>query len=233
MVHEATPQMRMRLAAAGLVAVAAIVSPRAAAQQPRAADCVVIGTPKPALTYTYSRTERGATVEYSTQWEEVTATGSRQRTTRAGRGGGTSNNVSRHRVENDVSIIQETVQSGAGEGGAFTSTTTFEPGVVGDPFGRACAGRSWPIASITAINRSGRGTFSAKSDAGELKILGIRERVIVPAGTFDTIHYTRTTTSARGTVVDEYWKSTEHGVTVKHQSTLLGTFTTEVLQSIQ
>jgi hypothetical protein len=204
-----------------------------AATQVRAADCVALGTPKPTLTYTYIRTERGASVEYATQWEEVTDTGSRQHTTRAGRGGGTSNNVSRHRVENDVSIIQETVQSGADGSGAFTSTTVFEPGVVGDPFGRACAGRSWPIASVTAINRSARGTFSARSDAGELKILGIHERLIVPAGTFDTIHYTRTTTSARGTIVDEYWKSIEHGVTVKHQSTVLGTFTTEVLQSIR
>jgi hypothetical protein len=203
------------------------------ATQVRAANCVALGTPNPSLTYTYVRTERGATVEYSTQWEEVTDTGSRQRTTRAGRGGGTSNNVSRHRVENDVTIIRETVQSGTDGSGAFTSTTVFEPGVVGDPFGRACAGRTWPIASVTAINRSARGTFSAKSDAGELKILGLNERVIVPAGTFDTIHYTRTTTSARGTVVDEYWKSIEHGVTVKHQSTLIGMFTTEVLHSIR
>jgi hypothetical protein len=204
------------------------------AAQVRAADnCVALGTPNSSLTYTYVRTERGATVEYSTQWEEVTDTGSRQRTTRAGRGGGTSNNVSRHRIENDVSVIQETVQSGSDGSGAFTSTTVFEPGVVGDPFGRACAGRSWPIASVTAINRSARGTFSAKSDAGELKILAVKERIIVPAGTFDSIHYTRTTTSARGTIVDEYWKSIEHGVTVKHQSTLLGTVTTEVLQSIR
>ena len=194
---------------------------------------MALGTPNPSLTYTYIRTERGATVEYSTQWEEVTDTGSRQRTTRAGRGGGTSNNVSRHRVENDVSIILETVQSGTDGSGPFTSTTVFEPGVVGDPFGRACAGRSWPIASVTAINRSARGTFSAKSDAGELKMLGIHERVTVAAGTFDTIHYTRTTAGARGTIVDEYWKSIEHGVTVKHQSTLIGMFTTEVLQSIR
>ena len=83
-----------------------------AAAQPRA-NCVALGTPNPSLTYTYIRTERGASVEFATQWEEVTPTGSRQRTTRAGRGGGSSNNVSRHRIENDVSIIQETVQNGS------------------------------------------------------------------------------------------------------------------------
>jgi hypothetical protein len=225
----------MRLSSAAALAIVAAIGvaldSAPAATQVR--SCVALGTPNPSLTYTYARTERGATVEYSTQWEEVTDSGSRQRTTRAGRGGGTTNNVSRHRVENDVSIIQETVQSGTDSGAAFTSTTVFEPGVVGEPFGRACAGRSWPIASVTAINRSARGTFSAKSDAGELELLGVNERVIVPAGTFDTIHYTRTTTSARGTVVDEYWKSIEHGVTVKHQSTRIGMFTTEVLHSIR
>jgi len=225
--------MRMSSAVAILAAIGVGLPGALAAVQVRPADCVALGTPNPSLTYTYVRTERGTTVEYSTQWEEVTDTGSRQRTTRAGRGGGTSNNVSRHRVENDVSIIQETVQSGTDGTGPFTSTTVFEPGVVGDPFGRACAGRSWPIASVTAINRSARGTFSAKSDAGELKMLGIRERITVAAGTFDTIHYTRTTAGARGTIVDEYWKSIEHGVTVKHQSTLIGMFTTEVLQTIR
>ena len=227
----------MRLSSAAALAIVAAIGvaldSAPAATQVRSGNCVALGTPNPSLTYTYVRTDRGATVEYSTQWEEVTDTGSRQRMTRAGRGGGTSNNVSRHRVENDVSIIQETVQSGTDGSGAFTSTTTFEPGVLGDVFGRACAGRSWPIASVTAFNRSGRGTVSAKTDAGELTILGVNERVIVPAGTFDTIHYTRTTTSARGTVVDEYWKSIEHGVTVKHQSTRIGMFTTEVLHSIR
>ena len=64
-------------------------------------------------------------------------------------------------------------------------------------------------------------------------MLGIHESVKVPAGTFDTVHYTRTTAGARGTIVDEYWKSIEHGVTVKHSSTLLGMTTTEVLQSIR
>jgi hypothetical protein len=195
------------------------------------ADCVTLGTPKPALKYTYRLTgARGTTSEYTNQWDEVTATGSRMRTTRAG---GTSNNVSRHRVVDDVSVIEETTSSGTDATGAFSSTTIFEPGVVGDPFGRACAGRSWPIAAVTAINKSGRGTVSARSDAGELKMLAVREQVTVPAGTFDTIHYTRITTSARGTVADEYWKSIEHGVTVRHQSTRPGATVIEVLMSIR
>jgi hypothetical protein len=225
--------MRISSAVAILAAIGVGLPGAPAAAQVRPADCVALGTPNPSLTYTYVRTERGTTVEYSTQWEEVTDTGSRQRTTRAGRGGGTSNNVSRHRVENDVSIIQETVQSGTGGTGPFTSTTVFEPGVVGDPFGRACTGRSWPIASVTAINRSARGTFSARSDAGELKMLGIHERVTVAAGMFDTVHYTRTTSGARGTIVDEYWKSIEHGVVVKHIATVNGVTITETLTAIK
>jgi hypothetical protein len=135
--------------------------------------------------------------------------------------------VSRYRIVDDVSVIEETAQSDAG-------TTMFAPGVVGDPFGRACTGRSWPIASATATNRSTRGTFSAQSDAGELRVLGIHVPVTVPAGTFDTVHSTRTTRSAgRGTIVDEYWKSIEHGVVVRHLSAVAGVKLTEELQAIR
>ncbi len=53
-------------------------------------------------------------------------------------------------------------------------------------------------------------------------------RVTVPAGTFDTVHYIRTSQST-----DEYWKSLEHGVVVKHVATLpMGTMT-EVLSAIR
>ena len=37
----------------------------------------------------------------------------------------------------------------------------------------------------------------------------------MPAGTFDTVHYVRTSQST-----DDYWKSIEHGVIVKHTGTL-------------
>jgi hypothetical protein len=55
----------------------------------------------------------------------------------------------------------------------------------------------------------------------------------VPAGTFDAIHYTRSTNGARGPIVDEYWKSTEHGVVVKHLSAVAGVTLTEQLQAIR
>ena len=212
----------LRLLPAAAIGVA--LSGTLASGQARA-DCVSLGIPKPSLEYLYRLTDsRGTTSDYRTVWEEVTETASRSRTTR---GRGTAiESVMRYRVVDDVSVIDETRQSDAG-------ITLFAPGVVGDPFGRACAGRSWRIAAAAATNRSARGAFSATSDAGELKMLGVHERVTVPAGTFDAVHYTRTTRGARGTVVDEYWKSIEHGVVVKHLSGVAGVRLTEELQAIR
>lgn len=217
--------MMRGLATSIVVTAAGLLSSSPAAAQARGGNCVPLGTPKPSLEYSYRLSDsRGTSSDFSSVWEEVTPTSSRVRTTRAR--GGAIEYVSRYRVVDDVSVIEETVQSDAG-------TTTFAPGVVGDPFGRACAGRSWPIASATATNRSARGTFSTKSDPGELKMLGLHESVTVPAGTFDAVHYTRTTTGARGPIVDEYWKSIEHGVVVRHLSAVAGVKLTEELQSIR
>jgi hypothetical protein len=43
-------------------------------------------------------------------------------------------------------------------------------------------------------------------------ITNLRSRQTVPAGTFDTVEYVRTSQSR-----DVYWKSTVHGVIVKHR----------------
>ena len=50
----------------------------------------------------------------------------------------------------------------------------------------------------------------------------------MPAGTFDTVRYIRTSQS-----VDEYWKSIEHGVVVKHIATANGVTITETLTAIK
>jgi hypothetical protein len=65
--------------------------------------------------------------------------------------------------------------------------------------------------------------------AGTLAIVAIPESVTVPAGTFETVRYTRTMATPVGPSVDEYWRSIEHGVVVKHTSTLPGGAATEVL----
>jgi hypothetical protein len=94
--------------------------------------------------------------------------------------------------------------------------TTFTPGLVSDPAFRACAGRSWPIRPVTAtFQQSGQTNASAQTPAGTLRIISIHEAISVPAGSFDTVHYVRTSQST-----DEYWKSIEHGVVVKHTGTL-------------
>jgi len=213
----------------------AAVADAGAGSAPQAnADCVDIGKPKPTLGFTYRyRDSRGGASEYTARWDEVSATGSRVRTTRRGAGGSsTSVQVNRHRIVDDLSMIEQSTQSGSDASGPFRSTTTFRPAIAGDPAFRACAGRSWRIASVTATNLSPRGSYSAKSDAGELRIVALRESTTVPAGRFDAVHYTRTTTSPVGRVTDEYWKSIEHGVIVKHRSTLPGATVSEELVSI-
>jgi len=99
---------------------------------------------------------------------------------------------------------------------------------VGDPAFRACAGRSWTIPSVTASYQSGATKASAATPAGTLRIVAIREKVTVPAGTFDAVRYVRTSQST-----DEYWKSTEHGVVVKHIGTLPNAVVTEELVAIK
>jgi hypothetical protein len=112
--------------------------------------------------------------------------------------------------------------------GGTVSSTTFAPALVSDPAFRACAGKSWPVTSVTATYQSGQQHGSAMTAAGTLTIIAIREKLTVPAGTFDTVHYKRTSQS-----VDEYWKSTAEGVIVKHIGTLPNFTVTETLQSIK
>jgi hypothetical protein len=76
--------------------------------------------------------------------------------------------------------------------------------------------------------QSGQINASSGTPAGTLTIIAIRERVNVPAGQFDTAHYIRTSQST-----DEYWKSIDHGVVVKHIAILTGAVVTEVLLSIR
>ena len=98
---------------------------------------------------------------------------------------------------------------------------------------RACAGQTVTIPTVTATSESRAGKYSMKTDAGTIKIISINESITVPAGTFVTVRYTRTMTSGRGTTIDEFWKSTIHGVTVKHTYVAPGMTSTETLQAIK
>ena len=68
----------------------------------------------------------------------------------------------------------------------------------------------------------------ARAPQGSLRITAIHEKVTVPAGTFDTVRYLRTSQST-----DDYWKSIEHGVIVKHVATVAGNSVLEQLIAIK
>ena len=228
----ARPALQRILTAAavgGLVA-AVLAAPPVLAQRARqAGDCVAMGKPKPSVADTYERTDqRGTVTEYTRHWDELTETSSRQRTIR---GRSTTTMVTQHRIDDDVSVID--VVASSDPDGAGNSRTTFQPGVVGDPLFRACAGRSWAIPAVNARHAFAQGEHSAATYAGTLRIVAIRESVTVPAGTFQTVHYTRTMATPVRESVEEYWKSIEHGVVVKHVSTLPGGGSTEELVSIR
>ena len=110
---------------------------------------------------------------------------------------------------------------------------TYSPGAIGDPAFKACAGKTWQIPQVNATSRSARGSFSLKTDPGTMTIVSVRESVTVPAGTFDTVHYTKTMNSGRGQLVDDFWKSIEHGVTVKRASRQPGSVATEILIAVK
>jgi hypothetical protein len=204
----------------GLVVLRAI----APAQQARAADCVAIGKPKPSVTYTMQHVESpGPATQYTNTWESVTETGSRVRITGPS---GPMVQVNEHHITDDAMVLDRSTKLNA-RGGTIDSTT-FRPGIVGDPAFRACAGKTWTIASVTASYQSSTNNASAATPAGTLRIIAIRERVTVPAGTFDTVHYIRTSQS-----IDEYWKSLDAGVVVKHIARVGGNTVTETLIQIR
>jgi hypothetical protein len=197
-------------------------------QAPPAGDCVVIGTPRPSVGYTYEHQETGGTpARFTNFWEEITETGSRVRTLR---GTIEFTQVNQHRIVDDVSVVEATTSS---QTGRAPSTTTFRPGIVSDPAFRACAGRSWPIAAATVTHGFGASPASATTFAGTLAIVAVREAVTVPAGEFETVRYTRTLLTPVGRSIDEYWTSIEHGVVVRHVATYPGGSSSEVLLSIR
>jgi hypothetical protein len=194
------------------------------------ASCVDLGAPKPTLAFTYRYSDASGSTDFTNRWKQFSATGSELVTTRAT---GQSTYVSRHRVSDDVFVLESSSASGTDADGPFNNSMTYTPGTIGDPAYKACEGKTWSIAVVNATSRSMRGSSSAKTDPGTMKIVKIHERVTVPAGTFDTVRYVKSMNSGRGQVVDEFWKSIEHGVTVKRTSRQPGSVATEILVGIK
>lgn len=211
--------------ALAVVLAAAEIDEVAAAEAPPAdSNCVSIGKPQPSVAYTYEHSESaGKGSRYTDQWESVTDRGSRVRVTR---GNNTQLHANEHHVVDDVTVLDRTTKMSPG--GGVIDSTAFRPGIISDLAFRACAGRSWPIRPVTASYQSDRNKASAQTPVGILRIVAIREAITVPAGKFETVHYIRTSQST-----DEYWKSIEHGVVVKHVGRLPGGVVTEVLLSIR
>jgi len=207
---------------AALVVASCGVLLAAAGQRAGEPNCVTIAKPSPSTVYTYQHSESSGKVTQTTQqWERVDATGFRERVTTPA---GVQVKVNEHHIVDDVAVIDKSTTLSAT--GAVIDATTFVPGIAGDPAFKACVGKSWPIVQSTATYNPGQ--HKAMTPAGTLTIVAIHEKITVPAGTFDTVHYTRTSQSA-----DEYWKSIDEGVIVKHIGTLPSVRVTEVLQSIR
>jgi hypothetical protein len=158
----------------------------------------------------------------------INATGSHLVTTKSG-GAGVSTYVSQHRVVDDVFVLDASTASGTDASGPFKNSMAYKPGAIGDPAFRACMGKTWTIPSVNATSTSMQGSFSTKTGPGTMAIAAIHESVTVPAGTFDTVRYVKT----MGPVRDEFWKSIEHGVTVKRTSAQPGAVGTEQLIAIK
>jgi len=230
--------MRVKLLCAGVGVVFSMVAvfaadqarvgtppPSPSASSAPGGDCVTIAVPNPARIFTYQHRDPGGTTSTTNQWESVTPTGSRLKITGPA---GTQIQINTHTVMGDVAILTLTKKTDGG--GRLISSTSFNPGLVSDPAFRACKGKSWGIGSVMASYQSTSGqNASAMAPGGTLSILGIREKMTTPAGTFDTVHYVRATSQSN----DEYWKSTEHGVVVKHVATSRGGGVTETLMSIK
>lgn len=218
--------MIMVVLAAGVTALVDAQAPSGStgrAQVAPATACVTIGTPKPTLGYTYEHIEStGNRSQYTQYWESFTETESRLRIVRPGQQ--TLIQTTVYRVEDDVARISRMTKA---SGSRVLDSTTFEPALVSDPIFRACTGRNWPVPSV-AVVYEGATSARARSPQGTLRITAINEKVTVPAGTFDTVRYLRTSQST-----DEYWKSIEHGVIVKHVATVAGNSVLEQLVAIK
>jgi hypothetical protein len=220
----------MRTSATAVAALVALFGATVLDGHQTSSKCVTLGAPKPAVLYSYRYTDTSGATDYTNQWKQFSVSGSELVTTRAN---GMSTYVSVHSVANDVFVLQSSTASGTDPGGPFTNSMSYSPGAIGDPAFKACEGQKWQIPAVNATSKSARGSFSMKTDPGALTIVSINETVTVPAGTFNTVRYTKTMNSGRGQVRDEFWKSIEHGVTVKRTSTQPGSVATEVLVAIK
>src|SRR5262245_42284267 len=90
-------------------------------------ECVTFAVPQPARVFTYEHLDPSGRTTNTQQWERVTQTESRVRTTGPE---GVQININTHRIVNDVAVISLTRKTSAS--GGLISSTEFNPGLVSD-----------------------------------------------------------------------------------------------------
>jgi len=220
----------------GLAALAASPAEQLAAAEPAPSvesDCVTVAAPSPSITYTYRYTDLSGSVStLMRQWLESTNTSSRLRLTHTHAAQGTTASVTtgKHRIVDDLVIVETYETAGTNPAGAFSTRITHAPGLVDGPGFRVCQGRRWtiPAVQVTTAATPG-GVFSTASSPGTGEVLSIRELVTVPAGSFDTVHFKQIQNSPRGPIVMTTWRAIKEGVNVRWEYATAGGVSVEVL----
>lgn len=208
-------------------AAVAITLLQPAAAYAAAPDCVNFGKPKPTTTFVFRRSDSsGAVTDYTQRWTEFTA---ERASVSVARGKVNEVVANKHKIVDDVTMIAATATRTSNG----SHRTDFRPAVMGDPMFRACAGRTWKIKAVAATHTAGAQVTTAYTYAGTMRIVSLRETVMVPAGSFPSVRYTRTLSTPTGPSIDEYWKSIEHGVVVKQVSRLGSWTSTTQLMTIR
>src|SRR5262245_35338782 len=215
------------------------LSSRAAADTDRliaAADCVTVSPAKLNVQYSFRYTNSAGTISASTiEFLAISDTSVRLRSTQVDRSGATETvSETTQRVVDDLVVTDRVVSTGVNPSGSFRNTVTYQPGLVGDPTPRVCSGRTWTIPAVTVSTAASSGRSSeTKTDSGSGRVVSVSESVTVPAGTFLTVHYEKTFTTASGRAVQDVWQSITAGGPVKYTYSGPGVEATQVLTGSQ
>jgi hypothetical protein len=217
------------LAALGVLASLLSAGPAAAS------ECVTLRSAKLGVRYEFRYTDgQGTVLTSTTEYLAVSDTSVRLRLTHGGPAGTTDTtetvSESTQRVVDDLLVIDRTESTGVSARGRFRNTTTYHPPMTGDPASRVCPGRTWTIPPVRVSTATSLGGSSeVTTDPGTGRVISVRAPVTVPAGTFETVHYEKTFTGPHGPVVQEFWRSIAHGITVKYVHRAGGTVATQEL----
>jgi hypothetical protein len=140
----------------------------------------------------------------------------------------------KHRIVDDLLIVESYETSGTNPAGAFSANLTHKPGLVEGPGFRVCRGKQWTVPTVqvtttaTPVRVSSNASFS-----GTGEVLSIQESIAVPAGTFDTVRFKQTLNSPQGPIVQTTWRAIKKGVNVRWEYTTAAGVAVETLTASQ